>query len=207
VAGAGPRRHRGLGHRSMGILDRYQAQTGGSWKAAQAAELEFDFDTHALAGVKLGDPVSLLWKFGPPEDDEQARQETFRYYSLGFAVDGRHGRVDGFLLMWNDRDQGRFKPFAGRCRRRGAEVPLRAGLAEKEFLHWFGEPFWRDEDERETLLFYELGAVEWQFEFDHQTGLAAASILALPLLADPAQRQASDASPPAKKIKINEFFS
>jgi hypothetical protein len=53
----------------------------------------------------------------------------------------------------------------------------------------FGEPYWRDADADEVLLFYELPEVEWQLEFPLPAAtLSAMVIVTPPLLADRQQR-------------------
>ena len=178
----------------MGILDHFKAQPKGEWTADEAAGREFDFDHNVLAGLKLRDPASLLWRLGPPEDARQAAQGAYCFFSRGFEVDVRQGRVNTFVLVWQGDD--RFQPFAGQCRFGGAEIKLAGGVSEAEIERIFGAPFWRDEDTDEVLLFYEKGAVEWQVEINRQTGLSAMVITALPLLADAAQRQAYHVSKP-----------
>lgn len=173
----------------MGILNRFKAQTAGAWQAGQGIDLEFDFDTNALCGVKLRDPAALLAKFGAPEDPPRIKDGAYCFYSQGFEADVTDGRVDAFTLMWRDAD-GRFRPFSGKCFRGGAELSLRAGATESEVIACLGEPFWRDEDDDEVLLFYERNAVEWQVEVDKRAGLSVIVITALPLLADAEQRAA-----------------
>lgn len=179
----------------MGLLDHYRAKAKGEWTAADAPPLEFDFSQNALSGVRLRDPVSCLWPFGPPEDAHRAKDGAYCFYSRGFEVGVIRGRVEEFVLRWRAVDG--FQPFAGRSRLAEAEVKLSGGMAEAEWVQIFGEPFWRDEDRDEILLFYEFqGAVEWQVEIDRQAGLSAMVITALPLLADAAQRQAYRVSKP-----------
>jgi hypothetical protein len=179
----------------MGLLDHYRAKSKGEWTAAESPPLEFDFGQNALSGVKLRDPASCLWRFGPPEDGKRAGEGAACFYSRGFEVNVRRGRVEEFVLFW--RGTERFQPFAGLCRLGEAEIKLSAGVGEHEIIRIFGAPFWRDEDADEILLFYEhKGAVEWQVEIDRQTGLSAMVVTALPLLADAKQRQAYRVSKP-----------
>ncbi len=173
----------------MGIFNRYKAQNAGAWQAGQKLDLEFDFDANALCGLKLREPATLLAKFGPPEDAAALKAGAHCFLSQGFEADVTNGRVDTFILVLRDADK-RFQPFAGKCVRGGATLPLRAGATEGEVVACLGEPFWRDEDDDEVLLFYERNAVEWQVEVDKRAGLSVIVATALPLLADAEQRAA-----------------
>ena len=168
----------------MGLLQKFRVDTAGAWKADDGLRLDFDFDANALSGVRLRDPLTLLWKFGPPENPEAARQGVYRWFAKGFAVGARDGRIDEFLLIWDAQANPPFQPFSGSCRWRGEPIHLRAGLGEAELRARLGEPFWRNEDAEETLLFYQNKAVEWQVEISKAGGLSALTITALPLLAD-----------------------
>lgn len=180
----------------MGLLDRFKSNPGRQWKAAGGAALEFDFSRNALCGVGLGDPVSLLWQFGQPEDAELLKQGAYCFYSQGFEVDIGYGKVDGFLIVLNDLGAGLFQPFRGKFLYRGAEIPLHSGAQEPAIVEIFGEPFWRDQDETECVLFYETRAIEWQFEIGRESGLSALTILAPPLLADPQNRRSHGVTRP-----------
>ena len=162
----------------------------------ETTDFDFDFDHHALCGIKLGDPVSLLWKLGPSEDKPAEADGFHNFYSKGVEVDVEAGKVVSFVLFFNDELQKKFLPFKSRCVYRGQAVDLRAGMTETEIKTFFGEPYWRDQDDGETILFYEFGDTEWQVEIDTQNGLTAIVVLAPPLLADEAQRQSFHVTKP-----------
>jgi len=184
----------------MGLLDKFRAKTNpaGVWQAEPAAgsDIEFDFDTHSLCGIKLGDSVALLWKLGPPEDQAQSRQGAFAYYSKGFQAESKNGVIVCFTLFWNKAQHRPFAEYAGVCRHRGRVLPLRAGSSEPVIRQMFGEPYWRDEDRDELLLFYEFKNLEWQFEISRREGLTAILVLAPPLMAERKQREAYKVTKP-----------
>lgn len=161
-----------------------------SWRAepGQTPDLDFDFDTHTLCGIKVGDPVSLLWKLGPPEDKAEEARGNYNYYSKGVQVSAEAGKIASFVLFWNDEQRKQFLAFNSPCHYRGQTLTLRAGMDESALKTIFGGPYLRDEDENEIILFYELGAVEWQMEIGRHAGLTATVILTPPLLADEEQR-------------------
>jgi hypothetical protein len=169
-----------------------------SWRAepGQTTEFDFDFDQHALCGIKPGDPISLLWKVGPSEDKSAEAEGFHNFYSKGVEVAVEDGKVVSFVLFFNDEQQKKFLPFKSRCTYRSRTIDLRPGLTESEIKTIFGEPYWCDEDEDETILFYEFGEVEWQVEIDRRIGLTAIVVLNPPLLADEAQRNSFHVTKP-----------
>ncbi len=175
-------------------LDKFRAKTNptGVWQAETAAgtEIDFDFSAQAFCGIKLGDAEALLWKLGPPEDRAQSLNGDFAHYSRGFRVEAENGIIVCFTLCWNPAQHHPFAEFAGVCRHRGQVLPLKAGSAEPEIKQFFGEPYWRDEDEDEVLLFYEFKNVEWQIEISRRAGLTTILVLTPPLMAESRQREA-----------------
>ena len=169
-----------------------------SWRAepGQTIEFGFDFDHHTLCGVKLGDPIALLWKLGPSEDKPAEAGGFHNYYSKGVEVDVEDGKVVSFVLFFNDEQQKKFLPFKSRCIFRGQALELRAGLSEIELKTVFGEPYWCDADDDETILFYEFVDIEWQVEIDNHNGLTAFVVLTQPVLADEAQRNSLHVTKP-----------
>ncbi len=177
----------------MGLLDRLFARPDSTadWKPEPGLRLEVDLGRHALCGVRVGDPVEWLSRLGPAEDALAARRDgRYSYYTRGLEVGARGGRVTSYLLVWGGYADPKYQPFAGACTSRGKSLPLSADTREPEIARYFGEPYWRDEDEDEILLFYEFGEVEWQVELTLQGSLKAVSIVTPPLLADAAQRRA-----------------
>ncbi len=169
-----------------------------AWRTepGQTTDFDFDFDTHALCGIKPGDPISLLWKLGPPDDKAEEANGNFNYYSKGVQVSAEEGKIVSFVLFWNDNRQKRFLPFNSPCHFHGQTLTLAPSTDEAALKSIFGEPYWRDEDADEIILFYEFGDIEWQVEIDRREGLTAIVIATPPLLAEEAQRQAYQVTKP-----------
>jgi hypothetical protein len=184
----------------MGLLDKFRSKANPTdvWKAdaGSVSELDFDFTTHSLSGIKLGDSSPLLWKLGPPEDKTESRQGAFCYYSKGFRAEVENGLITGFTLFWNEALHRPYANFQGVCRYRGQVLPLKAGCSEQEIRGFFGEPYWRDEDEEEVLLFYEFKNLEWQIEISCGDGLTTFLVLTPALMADREQRNAYKVTKP-----------
>ncbi|MBI3098460.1 MAG: hypothetical protein HYY93_09505 [Planctomycetes bacterium] len=176
----------------MGVIDRIFAGSDPSrdWVADPLVPLEFDFSLHALCGVRVGNPFSLLSILGPAEDRKAAGKGLLRYFSRGVEVEVGEGRVRSIRLVWVDEFEEGFNPFPGACRLNGQTIPLGAGTREEEVLALFGEPWWHDEDEDEVILFYEFSHIEWEIELRREGTLKSILVLTPPLLADEAQRKA-----------------
>jgi hypothetical protein len=168
----------------VGIIDKYREKCGPAGKAVEAGPWDFDFDRPALCGIALRDPASLLWKLGPAEDPEKALLGSHRWYSRGVEVGVANGKVDSFVLVFQDLAGQRFSPFSGPCQCQGQIVLLKPAQTEAEVTALLGKPLWREHSEGEILLFYPKGDTHWQVELSEAGGLAAIEILAAPLLAE-----------------------
>jgi hypothetical protein len=159
-------------------------------------DFDFNFDRHALCGIKPGDPQSLLWKLGPSEDKPAEAEGNHNYYSKGVQVAVENGVIVSFVLFWNDDRRKQFLSFKGPSNYRGQKIELRDGMSEPEIARIFGEAYWRGEDEDEIILFYEFGGIEWQVEISHRAGLTAMVVLTPPLLENEEQRNAYNVTKP-----------
>lgn len=93
--------------------------------------------------------------------------------------------------------------FQGSMTADGKPLEFSVSSTPAKIIEAFGEPYWRDDDEGETILFYEYesGAVELQFEFSSPTSFDFITITRPGILADAEQRTAYGVDkewPPAK---------
>ena len=192
----------------MGLLDKFRAKTNptGVWQAEPSAgtAVDFDFDTHSLCGIKLGDSVALLYgSWGR----RRTRRNSARAHSPiipgDFRRESENGVIVCFSLFWNQAQHRPFAEFAGVCRHRGQVLPLKAGTSEPGIRKYFGEPYWRDEDEDEVLLFYEFKNLEWQIEISRREGLTTILALTPPLMAERKQRDAYKVTKPWPPMSIS----
>lgn len=179
----------------MGILDLFFGPPDPALEWTRSPELRFECELSepSLAGVRLGDPVARLAKFGAPQNRRPTSEGAYDYRSQGFEIDATGGAVDCFLFLWDASDPAR--RFAGEFTMHGKPVALGAETPEADFLARFGEPYWVDDDGFERLLFYERGPVEWQAEF-RRGKLVVLTLLTPPLLADEAERKAYGVTKP-----------
>jgi hypothetical protein len=161
-----------------------------SWIAEPFKLLVLCLDDHQLCGVGIGDRVDSLSFLGPA-----ARWSgTLDFPDHGLSILQSQG-IDEMTFFFGHPSEPEAGTFRGTILHRGATVPLSSADDEQTIVRQFGEPYWRDADVDETILFYEFGSHEWQVEFGPDGRLKCLSI-ACPLLADPVQREAYGVSKP-----------
>ncbi len=180
----------------MGVrewLPRRADLTAG-WIRAPDLRLLLDFHGGSLCGVALGDPVERLAFLGPT-DRSAGPEDDLEYLSLGLSVGYTAGNIDFYGLWWQDHLGAGYRRYAGAVLLGGRAVALGPVTPEHEVLEAFGPPYWRDQDDEETILFYEprdaSGRVtERQVELDDRGALRALLVLADPILAEEDSRRA-----------------
>jgi hypothetical protein len=160
------------------------------WPPVSSLPLRFDLGQNALNGVGLHSPWTKLSVFGPPEMKRRREGDSLVYLSGGFSVDLQDGKVASFSFVWVDYLRHGFQPFQGDFIFAGQPIALDEKTEEAALPSIFGEPFWRDENDDEIVVFYEKNGVEWQFEADPKGRLKTLLVLAHPVLAEESQREA-----------------
>jgi hypothetical protein len=177
----------------MGFFDRFRRKPHPSdtWTASQHLPLILDLTRPSICSATLGQPIEWLSVLGPPEDPGEVHQGRYCYFSKGLEVDADDGLVSGIVVVWLNEGQEEFQPFNGSVVYRDQRVDLGPGYREESFVGIMGDPYHRDEDEHEVILFYEKGPhVEWQVEFTLDGTLKALIITSEPLMGDRKQRAA-----------------
>ncbi|MGD8453370.1 MAG: hypothetical protein PVJ57_16280 [Phycisphaerae bacterium] len=160
------------------------------WVADPAVAHVLDLDRPSLCGIALGDSADEIARLGPPENRHATRDEQYSYDKHGFTIDVDERAVSGFIIFFVEVKGLRCTPFSGEAVHAGQTFTLSAETREGEWRERFGEPYWRDADKGEILLFYELGDVEWQVEFDRTGHLRVLNIVTPPMFNDARQRAA-----------------
>lgn len=183
----------------MGFIGRLMGRSHPSdlWQATDGLMLVLDLDRHALCDVRPRDPVEWLSRLGPPEDRKAVKGDRYCYYSRGIEFDASGDTIEGFVVVWNNELDEKFRPFSGTAMFHGREVRLSPETSEADFVSIFGEPYWRDEDDMEVIFFYEFrGDIEWQVEFTLKDSLKEIIITTPPILSTPEQRSAYKVTKP-----------
>ncbi len=162
----------------MGIFSFLRSQKPSNKPPHQAyLSLVIDLSEFRCGYSKLGEPVSELDFFATA----LSKRNEFQDETHGFDIGTQEDLFDDLFLT--------MERFPGQFRHSGEIIRLTAQTGIDEILARFGDPYWRDEDPDEVILFYEDGLVELQFEFPDKEKLGFITMTRSPLLADGEQRQ------------------
>ena len=148
-----------------------------------------DLDRLELGGVDLGEDVERLSFLGRSES------RFFDYPSKGLQLDVDEGSFAGFTLALRrgvylgSRPGGRVQAFAGSIVIKGRNWRAHEFVGERDFLEVWGEPYWRDEDDEEILLFFEFPDLEITVELTLAGVPQVLIVSTQPLMADAEQRE------------------
>jgi hypothetical protein len=154
------------------------------WQFDPSVPLVLDLDQHTLSGVGIGAPLERLSFLG-----KGIARGSIDFPALGLAVSEADGRIHELIVYFGHPAEPDGGKFAGIVRHRGQTLELSAAATEPWLRARLGEPYWRDEDSQEAILFYEHGRHEWQVEFADD-GRLKCLVICQPLLADEEQRRA-----------------
>jgi hypothetical protein len=163
------------------------------WREEPNNPLLVDLDRFELNGVGVGDDCTALAFLGPRDPGEAG---SLGYASRGLKIDVHEGRVEAYLLALRDGadlglgDHRPTRRFGGRVLLGGREWEPHHVTRESDFTSVWGDPYWRDRDSDETLLFFEFPGHEVQVELSSEGEPLALFFSADPILADPGQRDA-----------------
>jgi hypothetical protein len=169
------------------------------WRGLPGASIDVDFSRHSLGGVAIGEPIGGLEPAGPAERCDRGRGENYyRYHSKGFEFAEHEGRAVFYGFTFLDEYGDGFNSFQGRCMWAGRDLNFCASTRESEIIAALGQPYWRDEDDNEIILFYEFPSksIEWQFELSKDGTLQFLLMTTPPLLAESRVREAFGVTKP-----------
>jgi hypothetical protein len=164
----------------MRLFDRIfgSRHASAGWQPEPGFEVRLDLDAHSICRCSIGDPIEWLAGLGPPEDQRSLRERRYCYYSRGLEIGEEDGKAADFAVFWTDYLQAGFQPFKGPVTYRGKSVVLNSGTTESDIVSLFGDPYWRDQDEDEIILFYEFrGDIERQVECTLERQLKALRVV------------------------------
>jgi hypothetical protein len=155
-------------------------------KSTAPIDLEIDLGWFRLNGVSLGEvPTSIV-----SEEVINSASGVFELVGQGIEIGTEHGVFDHAFITVAD--------FTGTLSLKDSPLTLSPHMTERDILAIFGEPYWTDRTEGETLLFYEylLGQVELQFEFPDAQGLTFVTFMRNGVLSVAEQRAAYGVTKP-----------
>ena len=139
-------------------------------------DLHVDVLLHSCANMRVGRQVPSKEGFATLADEAGVVKDDHQ----GFEACFHEGMLESVFID--------LAKFPGVICRDDERLESITSMTEAELLAVLGEPYHRDEDDDEVILFYEDGTVETQFEFPGRARLRYITISATPLLADPLQR-------------------
>ena len=177
----------------MGFVESVFAQPNPTrrWQFDPAVPLVLDLDQHTLGGIAVGQPLQRLSFLGKAFP----RGSCLAYPALGLAVSEADGLIVELIVYFGHPSEPDGGTFAGPIRHRGELLEMSATADEPWLRTRLGEPYWRDDDGEEVILFYEHGPQEWQLELAGD-GRLRCLVLCSPLLADEEQRRAYGVTKP-----------
>jgi hypothetical protein len=162
-----------------------------AWMEDPSRSLTFDLDECSLNHVRLGEPLERLSFLGPDESHADFQDGVLVYRTRGLAV--RYSPKTRTLLEYrvvcNDPIDMGFRSFFGTTVAKGQRLEL-PNLSPESLARVYGEPFWRDCDDEEVILFYEFIGLEWQVEFSLSGNLRCITVTSEPIMASEDQRLA-----------------
>jgi hypothetical protein len=112
----------------------------------------------------------------------------YTFPEQGIVVEEDDDGIHSISVYLRSDPEAKIAAFSGSFWYRDRPLLAQALAREEDVLRNFGNPYWRDEDEDEVILFYEFGMVEWQLEFG-LGGETRLLVVSVPTLADPEQRR------------------
>lgn len=146
----------------------------------QDVELAVDLGLFLVNGIPLG-ATPAPWM---PTEIISQPSGTHHPTGLGIEMGTEQGVLDYVFIT--------VPVFKGSFLLNQAPLTLSPYMTERDILRIFGEPYWTDRSDGETLLFYEYrqGHVELQFEFPTAEGLGIITLMRNGILSVAAQREA-----------------
>ena len=178
----------------MGIIDtvRGWANPLWLWREDPSIPLVLDLDAHQLCGVGIGDSLERLSFLGRGKLHSSLAVFPDKGLAIGCSQELRIEEISVFVGHQAEPAGG---AFSGTFRHHKSPCPLSRETTERDLRQAFGEPYWRNQDDDETILFYEWRSCEWQVELAAD-GCLKCLVIGVPILADPDQRAMYEVTKP-----------
>ncbi len=162
------------------------------WRRSPHLNLSAALDAPSLNGITLGSRFDRLSFLGR-NDGSQFR--TLCYFDLGIAVDhAEDGTFRGYMIVFIDEDND-FRPYRGTTQWKNNQLDIHQ-LTRNDLASIFGEWYWMDTDDDESIAFYEYPDYEMQIEITLPGVIKRFILTKTPLMADPEQRDAYSVDKP-----------
>ena len=149
------------------------------WARDPSRSIELDLDSDSLSGVPLGSAFDSLEFLGPAQRSK-SDQELWEFLPLGVVAEVHGAQIVGFFVVPIPNEHFGVEPYTGVVAIGGHPVPIAWISREQDVTQAFGEPTRRDEDQEETVLFYDIGRVERQIELTPEGRIKTIAIFSYP---------------------------
>jgi len=149
------------------------------WTRDPSRAMALDLDSASLSGVRLGSAFDDLEFLGPAQRSK-SDQELWEFSPLGVVAEVHAAQVVGFFVVPIPDEHFGVEPYTGVVAIGGRSVPIAWISRERDVTQAFGEPTRRDEDQEETVLFYDIGHVERQIELTPAGRIKTIAIFSYP---------------------------
>ena len=133
------------------------------WVRDSSRSLVLDLDSDSLSGVPLGAAFDDLEFLGPAQTS-RTNPGLWEFSSLGVVAETEADRIVSLFVVPIPDEHFGVDPYSGVVTLAGRPVQVSWISRESDVIRAFGEPTRRDEDDEETILFYETSSVERQIE-------------------------------------------
>lgn len=162
------------------------------WMRTPNLTLTASLDPPSLNGVALGSRFDRLSFLGRNDTSEC---DTLCYRDLGIGVvPADDGTFLGYMIVLNDEDSD-LQAYRGELLWKEKRLDA-SRLTRDELASVFGDWYWMDTDETESIAFYEYPAHEMQIELTLSGLVKGITLTRNPLMADPDQRRSYNVNKP-----------
>jgi hypothetical protein len=157
-----------------------------TWEENPFQPLVVNLDSHRFCAVAVDDPAEALAFLGPGKNTNFGF--VWPHKGIEVSVSIGEERITEMGFYFGHADEAAKGVFPGEFRYRGAVLRLSGESKEADIHSVFGQPYWRNQDESEILLFYEFPKSELQVELGLD-GFLKYLRFGGPVLADAEQRR------------------
>ena len=162
------------------------------WHRSPDLTLTAALDEPSLNGVTLGSRFDNLSPIGR---NDSSQFGTLCYFDLGIGLDYADDQTfRGYMVVLQDEDN-QFQPFRGTLSWKQLQLDVNR-LTRNELPKVFGDWYWLDTDDDESIAFYEYPDHEMQIELCPSGAVTRFILTRTPLMADPDQRESYNVDKP-----------
>lgn len=154
------------------------------WVENESVEISIDLSNNKFSTVSLNEEFEKISFLGPGKRAEFSKK-SFNFLEKGIGIDiNNDNKIEAFAIYFRNSYIEKMKPYKGKVIYNEKIIDLTGLKGKDELIMYFGEPYRQEEDEEETIMYYEFEDHEWQIELTPE-GEVNAMIICRPSLFDP----------------------